>query len=358
MTFSWLEGGLVGIHALLWCTLLGNLWYLRRHRTRSPVSDAPSISVLIPARNEARNLRRLIPSLLSQTYPKVEIIVYDDGSEDGTWAVLESFEDERLRPMRGDGPPPGWVGKVHALYQTTQAATGDHYLFLDADAELRGPDALQRIVERYASLPPKSILTGLPRLAGGAALLVSLVPNAILTGLPWPLVRPIRSNALGALNGQCWMVDAETYHAFEPHETLPNEVLEDVEIGRYLKRQGYTPVLVDLQEELSIYMYESFDAAWKGFRKNAYLLLGGSPFSFAILFVLFATTFVLSPLVALPLIGSVYGLKALTDWRNGFPLWVSVLAPVSYLLASILQADSAWHHLRGRVSWKGRRVGA
>src|SRR5690606_31674351 len=134
----------------------------------------------------------------------------------------------RLRVLHGDGPPPGWVGKVHALYQATRHARGDVYLFLDADARLSDPGALARLAARFTALPPDSVMTGLTRLVGGARLLVSLVPSAVLGQLPWALVRPVRAASLGALNGQCWMIDAAAYHRHEPHRHLPAEVLEDV----------------------------------------------------------------------------------------------------------------------------------
>lgn len=349
--------GLVGAHALLWLTLLGNLIYLRSHDKGELLDQLPSVSVLIPARNEARNLRRLLPSLLNQDYASFEVIVYDDASEDDTWPMLQSVKDERLHTVRGEGPPPGWLGKVHALYQATRPASGERYLFLDADAELHDAGALRRLAERFERLPSNAVLTGLTRLRGAGLLLVSLVPYTILTSLPWPLVRRVSAPSLGALNGQCWMIGAAAYHRLEPHEHVAGEVLEDVQIGRYLKRHGLTPALVDVQQEVSVHMYPSFRAAWRGFRKNAYLIMGGAPLPFALSFTYFALTYLLAPFVWLPLLGSIYGLKLIIDRRMGFPGWVSALAPASYLLGSALQLDSAFHHLRGRVSWKSRSVG-
>ena len=348
---------LVGVHVFIWLTLLGNLWYLRRRRQRATPSAYPRLSVCIPARNEADNLRRLLPSLLEQDYPgEFEILVWDDGSEDATWEVLRGTEDARLRAFQGDGPPPGWVGKVHALYQLTRQATGARYLFLDADADLADASALGRLVERFSTLPDDSVASGLPHYDGAALLLVSLVPSAILTGLPWPLVRPLRIQSLGALNGQCWMIDAQAYHTHEPHAHVRNEVLEDVEIGRYLKGAGLTPVLLDVRHEVTVYMYDSFGDAWRGFRKNAYLILGGSPAAFVGLYTFFALTWVLAPLISPYFLLSILSLKATTDRLGRLPVLLTLLAPVSYALGSALQADSAFHHWTNRVSWKGRRI--
>lgn len=333
-----------------------NLLYLRRSRHVHPQDSTPSVSILIPARNEVDNLRRLLPSLVSQDYPTFEVLVYDDGSDDGTSEVIEAYQEQGVRAFAGDGPPDGWMGKVHALYRLTREAEHELYLFLDADAELQHPEALHRLVDQYAALPPDSVLTGLPLLRGGGQLMVSMVPNTILGGLPWPLVRRLPQASLGALNGQCWMLDAERYHLHEPHREVRGEVLEDVEIGRYLKRLGIAPVLCDVQRDVTVHMYTDLADAWQGFRKNAYLLAGGTPLSFVPLYVFFLGTFTLSPLVSPWLLISLYLIKASTDRYCHFPLWITLLTPLSYLLSSALQLDSAIQHWTGRVAWKGRRV--
>ena len=355
------------LHVGLWLVLAGNLWYLRKRRT--PPGDASPqracLSVLIPARNEEHTLPRLLASLHTQQHPDFEVIVYDDGSTDDTAGVLRNAEaafqekaGAALRVLRGDGPPPGWVGKTHALHQAAQEATGDVFLFLDADTRLEGPGALQRLAQHFHALPePSDVLTGFPRLRGAGLLLVSIVPNAILTGLPWPLVRHTPQLAsLGALNGQCWMASAATYRRHQPHAACKDDVLEDVEIGRFFKSKGHVPVMRDVRGEVSVFMYESFAEAWRGFRKNAYLLMGGNLPAALLFTVLFLLTFVLAPLYAPWLWPSVFGLKAVTDWKGGQPAWVSFLAPLSFLLAVALQVDSTVSHLRGQVTWKGRHV--
>ncbi|PSQ95833.1 MAG: glycosyl transferase family 2 [Bacteroidetes bacterium SW_9_63_38] len=350
----WLTGLAVLLHVGLWGVLLSNLVYLWA-RSAPSVGTSPAVSICIPARNEAENLRRLLPSLLDQNYPDLEIIVWDDGSEDETWEVLQSFDAPSLTVAQGDGPPEGWIGKVHALYQCTRRASGDRYLFLDADTALTRSDALRRLVEQHEAAE-SCVSTGLPRLRGGAQLLVSLVPYALLTGLPWPLVPRTSLPGLSALNGQCWCVDASLYHTYEPHATLKNAVLEDVGIGRYLKAQGHPPVLLAITDLVSVHMYEDLRDAWQGFRKNAYLLLGGAPLPFLVTYGYFLLTWLVAPLLSLWLLASLYGLKALTDRVNGIPAAVALFAPLSFALGLILQFDSAVHHWTDRVTWKGRPV--
>jgi glycosyltransferase involved in cell wall biosynthesis len=312
--------------------------------------------MLIPARNEATNLRRLLPTLLNQDYPDFEVLVYDDGSEDATWQVVAESRDPRLRGSQGSGPPPGWVGKVHALYRATRGATGDLFLFLDADVALKHPAALSHLVARFQRLRRPAALTGLTHLRGGGHLVVSLVPLVILSLLPLPLVTRLRAKRLSALNGQCWMITQEDYLRWEPHLHHRDEVLEDIQIGRYLKAHGVTPVMADLQDLVAVWMYGSTGEAWRGFRKNVYLFMGATPWSFGLLFAAYLGM-LLAPLVASPwFIAGWYGLKALSDRFVRSPARVTVVTPVSLILGAALQLDSAVSHWTGRVRWKGRLV--
>ena len=353
------------IVAALFLVLLGiagsNLIVLARGRrlaaaAAAPSEGLPSVSVLVPARNEAQNLGRLLPSLLEQRYPAFEVVVVDDASEDETWAVLEAHRDPRLRPVRGEGPPPGWVGKVHALHQAVGHARNDLLLFLDADTELRDSDALGRLVARHRALPEPAVLTGFPALQGGGLLLVSMIPFSLLTGLPLALVPRHPSPKLSALNGQCWMITRALYDAYTPHARHADEVLEDVQIGRYLKSRGVTPYLLDLKDDLVVRMYPNLAAAWVGFRKNASLLLGGRPAAFAALLGGFVGLYVVAPLLTPVGLAGAYVLKGLSDRFARMPLWVTLLAPLSMLLSIVLALDSARVHATGRATWKGRVV--
>jgi hypothetical protein len=283
--------------------------------------------------------------------------VYDDQSEDETSSVLAGFGDARLRTITGGPVPDEWIGKVHALYRATRQARGHLYLFLDADVSLCSDNALRVLVSRYLALPVQpAVLTGFTHLVGRGLLLVSLVPNAVLTTLPWPVLRRFRLPGGGALNGQCWLTSAEIYHRHEPHRAFPAEVLEDVRIGRFFMANGVVPHLVDVRDEVRVRMYESFGGAWRGFRKNAYLLMSGNPAAFVPLATLFFAAFIVGPLLHPALLISIFLLKLSTDRVARMPWWVTMLTPVSVVMAVLLQWDSAIHHWLGRVEWKGRRV--
>ncbi|MEM6646990.1 MAG: glycosyltransferase family 2 protein [Bacteroidota bacterium] len=345
------------LHAGFWLLLASNLFYFYA-RQRSQKRTVDLLSIVVPARNEEANLPRLLDSLLAQRDVAFEVLVYDDHSTDATWAVLQRYaaQDERVRPLNGPPLPSGWMGKNHALFQATRHATGSHYLFLDADVAYQDDRALSRFIGRASGYSNRHAITVMPRFKGGGLVLVSMVINVFLIGLPWLLVRHFRMSALGALNGQCWMIDAVHYHQHEPHRTMKAEILEDVMIGRFLKREGMTPVMLNGSRILDVYMYDSFPDARLGFQKNAYLLLGGHWASFAFLHVGFVLTFLAALLVHWGFWLSLFGLKFVTDRVGRLPFWITLLAPLSYLLAALIQLDSARFHWRGQVTWKGRTV--
>lgn len=356
VTQELLLASVVACYGMMTVVLLGNLLYLRKRPI--PESDQPSVSILIPARNEAANLRRLLPALASQEYPDLEVIVYDDESTDRTWEVIQQFEGGRISGIRGGPLPDGWVGKCHALHESAKKARGEVLVFLDADTMFAHDRVLANLVSEFASLPPFSVLTIMPGLhPSGGRLLVSLIPNVILLTIPWFLTRKLRIPAISALNGQCWVIHAEDYGRLEPHKKQKKQILEDVAIAEDLVLAGMHIRLTATRGQIDVRMYESLEEAWRGFRKNVYLFLGGSPSQFILLQIPFIVVFLIAPFYLPWLFVWMILLKMGSDRVAGFSPLISLLAPVSYAMGLALDWDSAWHHWRGRVMWKGRKVG-
>jgi glycosyltransferase involved in cell wall biosynthesis len=336
--------------------LVGNLLTLVKRRKESP-HNPPRVSIVIPARNEASNLRRLLPMLASQSYPDVEVIVYDDESTDRTWEVIQQHQGGRIIGIRGGPLPDGWIGKCYALDQAAEQASGELLLFLDADVILADDHAIERLVSEFSTLPPFRALTIMPGLhPSGGRLLVSLIPNSILLSIPWFVTRHIRIPSMAMLNGQCWLIDSEDYRSLRPHQAHRSEILEDVAIARDLVRAGMRIHIVATKGEIDVRMYETIDEAWRGFRKNTYLLFGGTPLRFVLFQIPFVFLFLLAPIIEPFLLLWLIALKYGTDRVAGFKALVSILAPLSYVMAFLLDWDSAWHHWRGQVRWKGRSV--
>jgi glycosyltransferase involved in cell wall biosynthesis len=333
----------------------------RLNYTRPNQIDAPEpfLSVLVPARNEAQNLPRLISSFATQEYSNVELLVYDDLSEDATWDIIveaAANSNERIRGIKGGPLPDGWVGKVNACHQLAEAARGDVFFFLDADMEFLNPTALQQIASSYTNRKDHTILTGMPALRGNGKLLVSGVGHIILATIPWWLRARLPSALFAGLNGQCWVIDAEAYRTHLPHQAVRNEVLEDVMIGRYLFKIGLIPALVDWQNELAVYMYQSLPDAWSGFKKNSSSMLGPTSATALATWTMFTALFVIAPVLNPSLYLGQIAAKFITDRVMRQPIWLTLAIPISFLIKSMVGLDSILARARGELSWKGRTI--
>ncbi len=131
---------------------------------RSPeLKKEPLVSIIIPARNEEENIGRCLGSVLSQTYRRMEVILVNDQSTDRTGDIAESLaaQDTRLRIISGDSIPQGYSGMVYACAQGSSVASGDYYLFLDADTELI-PGGIERALG-YALEHQTDLLAAIPK---------------------------------------------------------------------------------------------------------------------------------------------------------------------------------------------------
>ena len=130
--------------ALTLASLIVNRWVHSRNRFAIHIRPGASavshqsVSVCIPARNEAKTIRACVQAVLDQTHSDLELIVVDDRSSDGTTAILESMQraDSSIRIVHGQALPAGWAGKPHALQQGAQVANGTWLCFVDADTSL------------------------------------------------------------------------------------------------------------------------------------------------------------------------------------------------------------------------------
>ena len=131
---------------------LGAMNLLRMPRL-APASPAPErlVSILIPARDEAANIGPCVAAALASTGVATEVLVMDDGSSDGTAAIVAGLAttEPRLRLLSAPALPPGWTGKVHACARLAEAARGTHLLFIDADVRL-APEAAARLAAHAA----------------------------------------------------------------------------------------------------------------------------------------------------------------------------------------------------------------
>ncbi|MBV9109851.1 MAG: glycosyltransferase, partial [Gemmatimonadetes bacterium] len=258
----------------------------RQDRAGEP-GEMPLVSVLVPARNEAANLRAHLPLLLASDYPRLEIVVLDDGSADETAEVVQAFAAEsggRLRVVRGTEPPPEWMGKCWACARLADEARGDVLLFCDADVAA-GPRAVRRTVAAMQHFAAEAV-TAIPRQRFGSWTEAAVVPLVaqipVAATLPLALVPRVPSPALSMANGQWLAFTRQAYARIGGHAAVRGDVLEDVLLGRAVKVAGLRLVATIAARDLAVRMYGGWAEVRAGFRKNLYALLGGSPAAFAI----------------------------------------------------------------------------
>jgi hypothetical protein len=235
-------------------------------------SPAPKVSVVVAARNEERNLRPALESLLRLDYPNLELILVDDRSEDATGAILDQLaaEHPRLRVLHLRELPPGWLGKNHALWVGCRQAAGELLLFTDADVVL-APQVLQRAVARleagagdHLTLSPQVRMpTAFLNIFGLAFGLIF----AIFTR-PWRAADPNSPCHIGI--GAFNLVRAAAYRQVGGHRTIALRPDDDLKLGKILKRSGYRQELLYGSGLVAVEWYASVSQLIQGLEKNAF----------------------------------------------------------------------------------------
>lgn len=235
-------------------------------------SSTRPVSVIIPARNEAARIGRLLDGLARQTARDFEVIVLDDRSDDDTAALVRARAAElpALRVLAGQPLPAGWAGKCWACWQA--AATAEHawLLFLDADTAV-APELIATLIER-AEYYRRDFLTLLPILELGSLAERVLMPAfvaLIQAVFPFDLVNDPRS-PLAMANGQCILIRRAVYAASGGHAAVRDSVLEDVALARLVKRSGYRIEAAASPGLLRVRMYTNLAEVAEGLRKNAW----------------------------------------------------------------------------------------
>jgi chlorobactene glucosyltransferase len=240
------------------------------------IPGAPSLSIVVPARNEEANIETCVRSLVVQHGVDAEVIVVNDGSTDATGAILAALQREfpALRVIDGAPLPEGWVGKPWACAQGAEGATGAWLLFTDADSRHEAHASVSTLAfAREKNADAVSIMTGqeLGSLAEAAILPAILQMIVFACGRLTEINDPARPDRALA-NGQYLLVSRPAYDALGGHTALRNEMVEDIEFARRLKADGrFRLVVAEATQLVRVRMYHSFREIWDGFTKNSYL---------------------------------------------------------------------------------------
>lgn len=281
---------------LVWTVFNG--FFMPRLPDSPSVDGSPLLSVMVPMRNEERNVKALIASLKRSTYPNCEFIILNDQSTDRTQELLESQTagDSRFTLLQGAELPDGWVGKVHACHQLQRAATGEYLLFVDADISFSA-DAFGQSLALLQKKKAQA-LSGFPAFEVAPFLSKLLVPMqhfVVFFHLPLPLANYALFPAATAAHGAWMLFERTAYDAIGGHLSVRNSLVEDVHISREIKKAGYRMLLANVTKSVSSKMYETNPEVWEGFLKNSYTGIGRSPIM-ALGLTVFYTIFYIAPL--------------------------------------------------------------
>lgn len=241
-------------------------------RAPEPTGACESVSVLIPARDEAASIEKTCRAILANEGVALELVVLDDDSQDETAAIVGRLaaEDPRVRLVAGRPLPPGWCGKQHACSQLAEAAQHDLLLFLDADVTLQ-PDAIRRAIGflQTAAVP---LVSGFPRQLTGTFvewLLLPLIQYVLLGFLPLGMSRSSGKPSLAAGCGQLFLTERAAYERAGGHAAIRESLHDGIKLPRAYRRAGLATDVFDAADIAECRMYTRGVDVLSGLSKNA-----------------------------------------------------------------------------------------
>nr|WP_294948619.1 glycosyltransferase family 2 protein [uncultured Mucilaginibacter sp.] len=323
------------------------------------------VSILIPARNEADNILTLLTSVHQQDYENYEVLVLDDNSTDNTYQVCVDFAaiHPRFKVIKGEPLPAGWLGKNYACHQLAQQASGQYYLFLDADEQVQKGlinSAVHRMKLRGLSL--LSLFTNQTMRTAGEEMVVPLMHYILLNLLPLRLVYLVKSAALSAASGQFMLFDAVDYKEYQWHQLAKNKVVEDVEIMKLVKSAKLNGEALLANGMISCRMYKGYNEAINGFGKNFLAAFNYNIIGFLIyLLLVIGGPALIIMTMNLNLIFIMFGLimlgRIMISLSAGQNAVTNIfLHPVQMFSLLVIGITSIQKHLSKTTVWKGRKI--
>jgi glycosyltransferase involved in cell wall biosynthesis len=247
-------------------------------KNAAPVADSQCapISILFAARDEAEKLPDALVTLLQLDYPRYEVIAVDDRSEDSTGAILANaaHRDSRLKTVRVDSLPAGWLGKPHALQQAYEHATGEWLVFTDADVHF-APDLLRRSIAmaKEKGWDHLTLLGRVKMFTFGEKIAMTFFGLAMMVGTrPWKTSDP-RSRVYTGV-GAFQMIRRSAYEKMGTHRRLAMEVVDDMKLGKLAKEAGIRSGVAKAGDAVSVHWHAGVGNIIRGTTKNFFATSG------------------------------------------------------------------------------------
>jgi chlorobactene glucosyltransferase len=357
------------IWAISFANALLSLALVPRLRAAHGTRHTAPVSIVVPARNEARIIERSVRSFLNQDV--LEVIVVNDHSTDATGAILRSIDDPRLRVIDGEEPPPGWLGKPWALAEGSRAARGELLLFVDADV-IYAPGTVAAAAD-YLERSGAALITLFPHFEFRTFWEAIVLPQLLLVAyavIPAWLSNRTRSKYLAVGGGPGNLVRREVYDAVGGHEALKDAVVDDIGLARLVRIAGQRTEGVRADDLVSLRMYHGAREILDGFTKNLFPAFGRSYLIASVVFLLGAVIHVLPYVLLFVTAGIVQWLSAgtvvlisltrlvlFTSFRYGV-LNALLGHPLMHAFWTAIYIRSVWHTgIRNEVQWRGRTYG-
>ena len=363
---------------------------------RNPVSPSgnPRVSIIVPARNEEESIQQALCTLLALDYDNYEVIAVNDRSTDRTGEIMERIAGDgyfskigsqnprfwqnqpevghpnsraSLRVIHHTELPAGWLGKTHAMWTAANQASGDWLLFTDADVLFK-PDSLRRALA-YAEAEPADHVVLFPQMImkrPGEYMMIAFFHTMFMFGhRPWKVADPSTDDHMGV--GAFNLVRRRVYDAVGTYEALRMEVLDDMKLGKVVKKAGFAQRNVFGGDLISIRWGHGAFGIVNNLTKNFFAVLSFQ--SWRTLISAFGLAFInLGPFLGIWLahgwerlpfavaLGSILLIYIGMSWRSSVPPYYFLLHPVSTAMFIYTLLRSMFLTLRNNgIVWRGTK---
>lgn len=345
---------------------LVNLFWKKKYKY---IKNNESLSILIPARNEEKNISKCLSSIIKSGTSFNEILIYNDHSTDKTEEEILKFIkiDKRIKIAQTKKLEKGWIGKSFACYQLGIQSNFNWIVFLDADTEVTGK------LENLISLAKKnklSMLSAWPKIkmdSFSEIFFMPLLNFVVFTLCPVVFAKDLKSENLGIAHGACILFNKKTYIQKGGHQLVKNDLFEDTRLARIWRNRKEKTYCIDGSNIISVKMYSSFFSIWNGFKKNYYPSFSND-YSFMTFQLVFFVSYVFLPffLIFLLIFDSIDPLKffllvmtflprLIINIKFQYSFILIIFHPFIVLVMLFLGFNSWWNFKFGKgLMWKDR----
>ena len=297
----------------------------------------PTISIILPARNEEKYIEKCLDSLIKQEYDNYEIVVINDSSSDNTNQIIKRFSItyNNITHINAQPKPEGWTGKNWACYQGYLQSKGDLFLFTDADT-IHHPSAVSLAVT-YLLSEKLDTFTAIPQTLANDFWTKSTLP--LLWIFSVARFSALKANdpktKMGYFFGSFFIIKRNVYEMVGTHKSVKEEIVEDGELGRKVKESGFSLKVIHGENLISAIWARDSSSLWHGLRRLLIPLykkaIVKTTILVALTFILLLFPFIVLPFSTLTVINGKLGISDLTF------LLFTIMSIILLILSSVLQ---------------------